>query len=85
MTNTPKLEIVINKHDKHDYHARIKDTKRTADDVDIYTVIGRLVFENQDVFDVKINIESKKKVGFLNTNPGSSLPRSDWNDRLHYS
>ena len=80
MTDTkPKLEIIITKHDKNYYHARIKDTKRSANDCDIHSTIGRLVFENQDTFNVKINIESKdtpkkKKGGLLfNTNPGSSL------------
>jgi hypothetical protein len=80
MTNKPKtIEIVITKHDKDYYHARIKDTKRSADDCDIYSTIGRLVFENQDTFNVKIIVESKdpvkkKKGGLLfNTNPGSSL------------
>ena len=81
MTNKPKtIEIAITKHDKDYYKARVKDTKRSADDCDIYSAIGRLVFENQDTFNVKISIESKKdpvkkKIGGLlfNTNPGSSL------------
>ena len=82
MTNTKSpLEIIIEKHDKNYYHAHIKDTKYSTSDVDIHTTIGRLVFENQDFFNVKISIESKdtpkkKKGGLLfNTNPGSSLPR----------
>lgn len=80
MTDKQKpTEIIITKHDKNYYHARIKDTKRSADDCDIYTTIGRLVFEHQDVFNVKITIESKespkkKHGGLFNTNPGSSLP-----------
>lgn len=81
MTNKPKtIEIVIEKYGKDYYHARIKDTKRSADDCDIHSTIGRLIFENQDFFNVKIGIESKKdpvkkKIGGLlfNTNPGSSL------------
>jgi hypothetical protein len=80
-TEKPKLEIVIEKYDKNCYHARIKDTKYSADECDVPTVIGRLVFEHQDLFGVKITIESKeppkKKIsrgGLFNTNPGSSLP-----------
>ena len=80
MTDKQKpTEIIITKHDKNYYHARIKDTKRSANDCDIHSTIGRLVFENQDFFNVKISIESKdapkkKKGGLLfNTNPGSSL------------
>ena len=81
MTTNPKpFEILIQKRDKHYYHARVKDTKHTADDVDIYTTLGRLVFENQDLFNVKIVVEHKetsKKISggkLFNTNPGSSLP-----------
>lgn len=82
MTEKSKIEIVIEKHDKNYYRARVEDTKRFADECDIYSTIGRLVFENQDIFNVKITIESKKKDdpvkkkkdGLLfNTNPGSSL------------
>ena len=77
----PKTEIVVEKYDKNYYHARIKDTKYSTSDVDIYTTVGRLVFERQDIFNVKITVESKeppkKKLGgMFNTNPGSSLPRS---------
>lgn len=76
----PKLEVLIQKRDKHYYHARIKNTKYTSDDVDIYTTLGRLVFENQETFNVEIIVEHKettKKIGvgkLFNTNPGSSLP-----------
>jgi hypothetical protein len=79
MTEKPKPEILVEKYDKNCYHARIKDTKYSADECDIPTVVGRLVFEHQDIFNVKITVESKeplkKKLGgmFHNTNPGSSL------------
>ena len=81
MTDKPKpIEIIIEKHDKNYYHARVKDTKYSSNDCDIYTTLGRLVFEHQDVFNVKITIESKESPkkkhggGLFNTNPGSSLP-----------
>lgn len=75
MTNPKPLEITISKNGKHHYHARVKDTKCTCDEIDIPTTIGRLVFENQDMFNVKISIESNKKhKNPFNTNPGSSLP-----------
>lgn len=76
----PKPEIIVEKYDKNYYHARIKDTKYSTSDYDIYTAIGRLVFEHQDLFEIKITVESKelakkKRIGGLfNTNPGSSLP-----------
>ena len=78
----PPLEIIIEKHDKNYYHARVKDTKYCADECDVPTVIGKLVFEHQDLFGVKITVESKdivkrKRGGMFNafnTNPGSSLP-----------
>jgi len=76
----PTSEIVIEKYDKNYYHARIKDTKYSTSDSEIYTTIGRLVFEHQDLFNVKITVESKdspKKKhggGLFNTYPGSSLP-----------
>ena len=78
-TEKPKREIVIEKYDKNYYHARIKDTKYSTSDCEIYTTIGRLVFEHQDLFNVKINVESKdapkkKRGDMFNTNPGSSLP-----------
>ena len=75
----PKHEIIVEKHDKNYYRARVKDTKYSADECDIISTIGRLVFEHQDFFNVKITVESKeppkKKLGgmFHNTNPGSSL------------
>ena len=73
-TEKPKPEIIIEKYDKNYYHARIKDTKYSADECDIISTIGRLVFEHQDLFNVKIIVESKKKNdGLFNTNPGSSL------------
>jgi hypothetical protein len=76
----PTPEIIVEKYDKNYYHARIKDTKHYTDDSEIYTAIGRLVFEHQDLFNVKITVESKdvpkkkKTGGMFNTNPGSSLP-----------
>lgn len=79
-TPKPLLEILIQKRDRHYYHARVKDTKCSCDDVDIYTTLGRLVFENQETFNVEIVVEHKessKKIGggkLFNTNPGSSLP-----------
>jgi hypothetical protein len=84
-TEKPKHEIIVEKHDKNYYHARVKDTKYSADECDIISTIGRLVFEHQDFFNVKITVEPKdmpkKKRGGMfntfNTNPGSSLPRSD--------
>ena len=56
----PKPEIIVEKYDKNCYHARIKDTKYSADECDIPTVVGRLVFEHQDFFNVKITVESKE-------------------------
>ena len=81
-TEKPKPEIIIEKYDKNYYHARIKDTKYSASDTEIHTAIGRLVFEHQDFFNVKITVEPKdmpkKRRGGMfntfNTNPGSSLP-----------
>ena len=80
-TKVNPIEIIIEKHDKNYYHAHIKDTKYSTSDADIHTTIGRLVFEHQDLFGVKITVESKevspktKRIGGLfNTNPGSSLP-----------
>ena len=77
-TEKPKLEVIVKKYDKNYYRARIKDTKYSADECDIISTIGRLVFEHQDIFNVKITVESKeppkKKLGgMFNTNPGSSL------------
>ena len=77
-TEKPKLEVIVKKYDKNYYRARIKDTKYSADECDIISTIGRLVFEHQDIFNVKITVESKeppkKKLGgVFNTNPGSSL------------
>jgi len=74
----PKSEIIVEKYDKNYYHAKIKGTKHFTDDCEIYTTIGRLVFEHQDLLNLKITIESKNtsktKHGILfNTNPGSSL------------
>lgn len=80
MSSPKPLEILIQKRDKNYYHARIKDTKYSCDDVDIYTTLGRLVFENQEIFNVKITVEHKESVKktiggkLFNTNPGSSLP-----------
>lgn len=82
ITDKPKpKELIIEKHDKHYYRVSIKDTKYYSEDTDIYTTIGKLVFNHQDVFNVKIDVRSKKndtikkkKGGLLfNTNPGSSL------------
>lgn len=78
-TEKPTPEIIVKKYDKNYYHARIGGTKYSSTDVEIYTTIGRLVFEHQDLFNVKITVESKdapkKKHGdMFNTNPGSSLP-----------
>jgi hypothetical protein len=82
---TPKLELIVKKHDK-EYHTYIKGySELSADGNTRASALGNLLLSNQDMFGVekittidesKTSGEKKKSFGgkLPNTGLGSSLP-----------